>query len=209
MVSGVTFNDKEYGIAYRAANREKIKADKAAYYAANKERISARQAEYVAANQASVKARAEIYRSTHKDELKLSQASWKKANSVKVKLLGAEYYIKNRDSIITATKAYNLKNPDKRRATCRISEQNRRARKIGNGGKLSKGLAAKLFILQKGKCPCCKNPLGDDCHLDHIMPLVLGGSNSDENMQLLRAVCNSQKHAKHPMDFMQSRGFLI
>ena len=38
---------------------------------------------------------------------------------------------------------------------------------------------------------------------------ALGGLNADSNMQLLRAECNLQKSAKHPVDFMQSRGFLL
>ena len=79
-----------------------------------------------------------------------------------------------------------------------------------SGGRLSKGLAAKLFAMQRGRCACgCKQPLGDDYHLDHRMPLVLGGANTDDNMQLLRKICNLQKHAKHPIDFMRQRGFLI
>lgn len=55
----------------------------------------------------------------------------------------------------------------------------------------------------------CGKPLGDAYHLDHVMPLALGGSNTDDNMQLLRDRCNLQKHAKHPVDFMQERGFLL
>lgn len=70
-------------------------------------------------------------------------------------------------------------------------------------------IAERLFKLQRGKCACCKQPLGDDYHMDHIMPLSLGGSNTDDNIQLLRAKCNQQKSAKHPVDFMQQRGFLI
>ena len=54
-----------------------------------------------------------------------------------------------------------------------------------------------------------KKPLGNDYHLDHINPLALGGSKTDEKIQLLRATCNLQKNAKHPVDFMQSRGFLL
>jgi 5-methylcytosine-specific restriction endonuclease McrA len=77
------------------------------------------------------------------------------------------------------------------------------------GGKLSSKLAARLFVLQKGKCACCLQPLGDDYHIDHIMPLALGGTNTDDNIQLLRAKCNLQKNAKHPVDFMQQRGFLL
>jgi 5-methylcytosine-specific restriction endonuclease McrA len=51
--------------------------------------------------------------------------------------------------------------------------------------------------------------LGDNYHLDHIVPLAIGGTNTDDNIQLLRQKCNQQKSAKHPIDFMQSRGFLL
>lgn len=91
----------------------------------------------------------------------------------------------------------------------RITNQNRRAHIITNGGTLSKGLSAKLFKLQKGKCPCCKQPLGDTYHLDHVVPLAKGGNNTDDNIQLLRKTCNLQKSARDPLIFMQSRGFLL
>lgn len=41
------------------------------------------------------------------------------------------------------------------------------------------------------------------------MPLALGGANEDWNIQLLRQRCNNQKKAKHPVDFMQSKGYLL
>ena len=91
----------------------------------------------------------------------------------------------------------------------RINEHNRRAKKRDDGGKLSVGLTEKLFKLQGGKCACCRKSLGKDYHLDHIMPIALGGVNEDWNMQLLTQFCNLQKHAAHPVDFMQSRGLLL
>jgi len=79
-----------------------------------------------------------------------------------------------------------------------------------NGGELSKNLVAKLFKLQGGQCACgCGGDLGEDYHLDHRMPLALGGSNTDGNMQLLRKRCNLRKGAKHPIKFMQENGFLL
>ena len=67
----------------------------------------------------------------------------------------------------------------------------------------------KLSTIQKGKCACCALPLGKDFHLDHKMPLALGGANEDSNIQLLRRECNIKKAAKHPINFMQERGFLL
>lgn len=116
---------------------------------------------------------------------------------------------------------YRQANPEKNIASCakwraankmarRILDNNRNARKREVGGKLSQGLAERLFKLQRGKCACgCMQPLGENYQLDHRMPVALGGANEDWNIQLLRATCNQQKHAKHPIDFMQSRGFLV
>jgi len=101
---------------------------------------------------------------------------------------------------------YAAKNPD----YYRIKRHLRRARKHLSGGTLSAGLTEKLLILQIGKCACCRATLTKTkFHLDHIMPLALSGSNTDDNIQLLCPACNQSKHSKHPIDFMQSRGFLL
>jgi len=154
-----------------------------------------------------------IYYAASQDKAK----AWRAANPEKVKAIYAKHIAKNPGRWI----AYRAANPEKTKAfyaawakanpeAVRIKSHNRRARKFKAGGKLSKGLAERLFKLQRGKCACgCKQPLGIDYHLDHRMPLALGGSNTDDNIQLLRAICNLQKNAKHPIEFMQQRGFLL
>lgn len=127
------------------------------------------------------------------------------ANRGKEMAYNAVYRKNHRAELRTRAAAYSIANLDKRL----INEKNRNARKKSNGGVLSHGLAAKLFKLQKGKCACCNKPLGPDFHMDHMIPLALGGPNTDDNIQLLRSTCNRQKHASNPVDFMQSRGYLI
>lgn len=131
-------------------------------------------------------------------------AQWLRDNPERAQKKRMEYLEKNRDQLRQKAAAWRVMNPEKAR---RIAE-NRRARKF-SGGVLSKGISEKLLVLQKGRCPCCGEKLGDDYELDHKIPLAKGGPNSDENMQLLRSKCNRQKGAKHPVDFMQSRGFLL
>ena len=46
-------------------------------------------------------------------------------------------------------------------------------------------------------------------HLDHKVPLAAGGANEFGNLQLLCPRCNLAKSARDPLDFMQSRGFLL
>lgn len=111
----------------------------------------------------------------------------------------------NRAKVRASSAKSKAANPEARR----IQDHTRRARKRGAGGKLSKGLAARLFAMQRGKCACCGKPLGKNYHLDHVMPLKLGGTNTDNNIQLLLSMCNQHKHAKHPVDFMQAKGFLL
>lgn len=133
---------------------------------------------------------------------------WNKENPEKSKEQGRAWRLANPDRKRELDAEWHKNNPCKDRR--RINNQNRRARKREVGGRLSQGLAERLFKLQRGKCACgCKQPLGDDYHRDHIMPLALGGSNTDDNIQLLRATCNLQKRAKHPVDFMQQKGFLL
>lgn len=180
-----------YGAKWRAANQEKKKALDAAWAAANPEKRKAAVARWNAANPGKKKANDAAYYAANAENAKVANAKWRAANLVLVRAYKAKWAAAN---------------PESRR----IVAQNRRARKLENGGKLSKGLAAKLFKLQRGKCACgCKQPLGDNYHLDHIMPLALGGTNTNDNMQLLRSECNYKKGAKHPVEFMQSKGFLL
>lgn len=142
---------------------------------------------------------------THKDNRKINpislpvrakaQARWRKNNPQKHAQQQYEW---------------RKKNKEKYQASFRVTMHNRRAKIINNGGKLSKGLFEKLSILQKNKCACCNADLKKiKAHMDHVMPLYLGGQNIDSNIQLLCQPCNSKKHAKHPVDFMQSQGYLI
>lgn len=177
--------------AWRAANAELVKAKSATYRAANKDKLAAAKAAYYVANAEKIKSRTAAWHAANKEKARANKAAWKAANPEKVRAGNA---------------AYLQSNLDKHRA----NQHARRARKSASGGKLSIGLAEKLFKLQQGKCACgCSQPLGDNFHLDHIMPLALGGSNTDNNIQLLRARCNVSKGAKHPVEFMQKKGFLL
>lgn len=167
--------------------------------------VKIRTAAYRAANADRAKEYAVSYRSANREKMRECSAAWGKANKDKVNSANAAYRASNQEKRKANNAAWCMANPGARR----IHNQNRRARKRANGGTLSRGLSAKLFKLQKGKCACCALPLGDDYHLDHIMPLALGGANKDSNIQLLRRRCNHQKNAKHPVDFMKSRGFLL
>lgn len=178
-----------YHADYRAANTEKTRAAKAKWNAANKVKIKAACAKYYADNIEKCKANIAKWSAANPDKTRAAAARWRASNPEKKKAINAKW------------KAANL-------YSLRLYQHNRRAIKRESGGKLTKGLAERLFKLQRGKCACCGVKLVED-HMDHVIPLALGGPNEDWNMQLLCPPCNLQKGAKHPVDYMQSKGFLI
>lgn len=192
-------------LAWRVANVEKIKV----YEMENSEKIKKRKKEYREKNRQKLLAdgRERAAKARKKDPQKYIEkcAAWREKNPDKVKAFSASYYASNRDELLKKLAKWRRENAQ----AVLIQNQNRRAKKKMNGGTLSKNIREKLFELQNGKCVCCKKSLGQYYHLDHIIPLSLGGVNSDDNVQLLTARCNAQKGIKHPVDFMQSRGLLL
>lgn len=202
----------EYDRLYRENNKQKISEWQRKYRLLNSERLSLYlknwtennkelkvhlDREYRKLNKPKRAVYAKKYNIENKDKL----IAYREKNSERNIELRRLYYEKNREKILASFK--------ENRVARRVYAHNRRARIIGNGGKLSKGLTDKLLILQRGRCACCKKSVKNGHHLDHVMPLKLGGANDDSNMQILCPTCNRQKSAKHPVAFMQSRGYLF
>lgn len=161
--------------------------------------------EWYEANKAKVLAANNLWNTENKKRVSELSAARYFAKKVEKKAHNAAYYLANSDAINARGRRYFKANPE----VFRTSRNNRRARLLSAKGKVSSDLAKRLYAKQRGLCACCGLALGNEYHLDHIMPLALGGSNTDDNIQLLRPKCNMQKSAKHPVDFMQSRGFLL
>lgn len=102
---------------------------------------------------------------------------------------------KNLDKQKESSRNWCKRNVDK----CRTRAQNRRARKKNAIGRFCTKHIHDLYVKQKILCAACPADLFEyPPHIDHIMPLVLGGSNWPSNIQLLCPACNLSKNAKHP-----------
>ncbi len=208
--------------------KAKEAANMRAWRAANRERAREIDRRGKEKNAEAVKATKKRCYAKHRDQNLAYAASYREANleQIKERCAGkysewsARYREKNTEACRLRSAAWKAANPEQRKATQAIylqnnlarhcvHQNNRRARKAAVGGRLSIGLSEKLFALQKGKCSCCGSKLGNDYHLDHIVPLALGGPNTDSNIQLLTAKCNKRKGAKHPVAYMQTRGLLL
>lgn len=119
------------------------------------------------------------------------------------------------DKFAENSKAWRLRNLDKSMASSReygrknksLRTEQRHSRRAA--GAFSYSVITELRALQKNKCTICRCTFSKFVEIDHIMPIALGGTNERGNLQLLCRYCNRSKGAKHPVDYMQSRGFLL
>ena len=173
----------------REKNKEKLRAVRLARYAGNPEKFRAENAAYRAANPEKI-------------------IAYRVANKAHQDIYGAAWYATHRVSINAQRRAKYAANPRKyENFTARNNL--RRARKLAASGSHTAMDIKTLFSLQRGKCAVCREGIKGCFQVDHILPLKLGGSNGKENLQILCPQCNKSKYTKHPIDFMQTRGFLL
>lgn len=100
------------------------------------------------------------------------------------------------------TLRYRKENPDKAREFAR-------RRKSLTLNKLPRGTVRRIGDAQRWRCAICRASVKKAYHIDHIMPLKLNGAHEPCNIQILCPTCNVRKSAKHPIKYMQERGFLL
>lgn len=119
----------------------------------------------------------------------------------------------NRKSKQARQKIYNERqrqdyalNPEK----YRVVERKRRAQMRALPGAHTPDDIAEIMKAQGGRCAYCRtNIKRSSRHVDHIVPLALGGSNARTNIQIACPSCNRSKGAKDPILFAQSIGLLL
>jgi len=115
------------------------------------------------------------------------------------------YRAANADKIRAYKRRYQAEHPESYLACGR----NRDARKMNTPGRHTAADIAAQLHRQRGKCYWqatdeCKarrGNLGYKYHVDHVVPLFLGGSNGPENLVIACPSCNMSKGSLHPMDF--------
>jgi 5-methylcytosine-specific restriction endonuclease McrA len=180
---------------WRERNREHVKNYFASRYIKNKSVYKLYFDEYRKRNSAIIKERQGKYRNNpvNKARRKEYLNSYCLINSDKINKYHKEYNLRNAEKRKQAAIAWRKNNPE------RWNERSRRhrARKIGNGG--SHTLQEWLNLKKKYDytcLKCSKKEPGIKLTLDHVMPLVFGGTNSINNCQPLCASCNSSKNGK-------------
>lgn len=212
---------RESSRKYREANRVKVREASRLSQAKRRQDPSIRDREKFFKQDPAYKARQRLYRIRNRDRLNAKIMEWRSVNADRYSAYRIRYQVENRARTRQRGVHWRLSNADRAssygKAWRRLNpgeharhEQNRRARIRAVGGELSTGLYKRLMAAQRGKCAACRSGIRSQrVHIDHIMPIARGGTNTDDNAQLLCRKCNLAKHAKHPVDFMQEIGFLL
>jgi 5-methylcytosine-specific restriction endonuclease McrA len=158
------------------------------------------QARWNKRNRDVVNAAVDKWRAANPEKVRDIARSWRQRNSDRVK----ENWIRN-----YADKKYYKEWRENNRLKARIVSQNRR-KVVRNGkvvDKVSYDIIDRLLEEQDYECAhslwwCKVDFLFNKFHLDHIIPLALGGKHEDGNLQLLCVNCNLSKGSKHPDDFI-------
>ena len=158
--------------------RPSCKACKKAYRQANKEQI----AEYYQVNRKKILETQKAYQKANKDKFNSYQRAYSRANQERIAEKG---------------KAWRRDNPDK----CRASKHRRRAREA-------------CAVPQRWKKSDCPETLCYWCgvdlstvvvHLEHLMPISLGGEAKPYNEAPACKDCNIEKLDKHPLVWIASQ----
>lgn len=175
-----------------AACRECDRARARAWNAKNKERKAATNRNWAANNRERIKRRLRAWHENNREHLR----TYRERNRDKTQT----YRIASKES----AKAWRAAHREESRAIVR----RRRAIKLGAQGTHTAKDIQQQFDRQKGKCYYCKVKVGKNYHVDHVIPLVRGGSDGPENLVIACSTCNQRKNKKLPHEWPEGNRLL-
>ena len=124
-----------------------------------------------------------------------SRAKWQEKHQAACRLWRKE----NLEQARQGVKRWEQENPDAVKANRRKQSHTHKARK--RGAFVEAVDPCWVFDRDEGICGICDEPVKGDFHIDHIIPLALGGEHSYTNVQLAHPLCNMRKGAS--LDYEQ------
>ncbi len=165
--------------AYREANREKERERHRIYRQTKPEKARESGRVYRASNVERERERHRIYREANREKARQTERARYAANSEKEHERNRRY-----------RQTY--------REVERAKKARRKARERGAEGTFTANDITYLYENQNGLCFWCSVALNGMYHVDHIIPLIRGGSNWPSNLGLTCASCNLSKNDKLP-----------
>lgn len=191
--------------AYHQANKDKIAAQRKDHYKANRERIIARVSAYREANKDKISARQKVWYEANREIACARVRAWKEANKDKYSASLKAYREANKEKIAAAGEAYRRKN----RKLIRLQNSNY---KKNNKDKVNANIAKRKAIKRQALLPTTdlnkikelykqaselEKQNAEAYHVDHIIPLWIGGAHHQDNMRVITAEENLEKQGKY------------
>lgn len=201
---------KIYLAEYAQKNAERISRRMKIYYQAtkparqayskkweaeNKARKNKTRIEWAKNNPEKVAVISKRYRENNKDLVIAWRNQYLAKNKIKIKQRESDYRKNNREKILAAQKSWRLQNPE----AYKIYNNLRRARLAQNS--TFKVDRKEIKTLLAKSCAYCNE---QSTEIDHIIPLLRGGSHSIGN---LIGACKSCNNSKGPKTIMEWRVF--
>lgn len=142
------------------------------------------------------------YAEANREHIANRKRQWRKNNPDKVKKHKNDSEKRNRKSANERSRRYRQRHPERGLADVHA----RRARVRNAEGRYTPAdieLQKKAQTNKRGQLICwwCDKPIEGKYHIDHVIPLLRGGSNNPKNLVLTHGKCNDSKGAKLPSEW--------
>lgn len=176
------------------------------WYARNRETKIAKNKAHAAANPHQGRERTRRWRKGNPEKAAAAFKKWEDQNREERSSYRRERYAADPEPVRRKNRDWAASNPE----AISARDARRRSLLLAADGTHTPADLRRILRAQGYLCPyCLANLRKVKKHLDHVMPLALGGSNGPENLQYLCAPCNLSKGAKDPIDFARERGLLV
>lgn len=203
-------HQRAYQKQWAENNRDRINASARRRYPYRREYQRA----WISENRHKSRAYSRKSRLKHLEKRRAEDREFAKAHRADRIAYNRTWRAKNPDKQREISRRHDEKHKEKRRAKARAwrktesgklhhraSTEKRRALLRGSSEHHTAEDIKRKLRNQKGRCWWCGKAVGDNYHIDHIIPLSKGGDNSARNICIACQHCNNSKHNKLPSEW--------